>query len=265
MALDIRQELGFGRDVVDEAWPGPAPGELLELAQHAEIPLECTGALDALVAVPDAPIGVALLVHGCSAAPGCPGAAKLGRTLLRRGFAVVMPELLTPDEAQENARTGRFAREGALLVERAVTAGRWIGSAPATRGLALGCVGTGTGAAIVLAAAAALSERVRAAVSCAGRLDLVRASTLARVDAPVLLVAGIADGGPRAPEKDARVLAVNRSALERLPCARLVVLRGAAAWDGDTGACETVAALAAEWLERHLRVAVAPASAATPA
>jgi putative phosphoribosyl transferase len=244
---------GPGRvDLGDEEWTGSGGGDRAG-AHRAEITLDGLGPLDAVVCVPVAAKGIALVVHGCGPARDCPGAWAVARALGHRGFAVVVPELLTEREAEQNADTGRYARDRALLARRAVAITRRIAAHVATRPLPLTCFGAGAGAAIALAVAAELPDHVRALVSCVGRVDLLDDATLARVDAPVLLLAGTAEGGLRAAEKDARVLSMNRAAEQRLPCARLVVLRGGMEWERDDAASEVVAALSADWFERHLR------------
>ena len=245
-------------------WAQTGERDLAGDARKAEIPLDGLGLLDAVVCVPLAAKGIAVVVHGCGPARDCPGAWAVARALGHHGFAVVVPELLTQLEAAQNAETGRYARDRALLARRAVAVVRTLARHVEARPLPLACFGAGGGAAIALAAAAELRDHFRAVVSFDGRVDLLDDATLARVDAPVLLVAATADGGLRAAERDARVLAMNRSAEQRLPCARLVVLRGATEWERDEAALEAVAGIAARWFELHLSAAASLSAPASP-
>lgn len=229
---------------------------LRDREQLVAIPLDdpSTGSreLEASVAVPRDARGIALLVHGGLSSRCCPCDAAVAAGLRRSGFATVLLDLLTEREAEEDAESGRYRLDLDLLASRVVAATRWIATWPGTCTLPLGHLGAGTGAAAVLAAAAASPGCVDAIVSCGGRVDLLAPALLARVGAPVLLVEGTAEAGPRSAEKDERVLAMARSAQEHLPCARLAVLRGATHWLAEPGAADLVARLAAEWLEAHL-------------
>lgn len=219
--------------------------------------------LETSLAVPDEPLGVAMLVHGGFSSRCCPRDLDVAAGLRRRGFATLCVDLLTDRESEEDSGSGRYGLDFALLAERVVAATRWAAAAPETFGLPLGHLGAGTGAAAVLAAAAAVPELFAAIVSCGGRADLVAPALLAGVEAPVLLVEGTTETGPRAQEKDERILAMARSTQDRLPCARLAVIRGATHWLAEPGAADLVARLAAEWFGAHLvapdRWALAPA------
>ena len=117
------------------------------------------------------------------------------------------------------------------------------GNSPATRELPIGYFGASTGAAAALRAAAAMGEVVRAVVSRGGRPDLA-ADRLPYVTAPTLLLVG---------SRDTEVLALNRRAAEMLRCRhRLTVVDGAGHLFEEPGTLETVARLAAEWLNTHL-------------
>jgi putative phosphoribosyl transferase len=84
---------------------------------------------------------------------------------------------------------------------------------------------------------------VRAVVSRGGRPDLA-GDALSRVLAPTLLIVG---------GHDEQVLALNESARQRLRAeSRLEVVPGATHLFEEPGALEQVAALARDWLARHV-------------
>jgi dienelactone hydrolase len=239
----------------------PREGEHL-VAIPLDDPAPGSREIEASLEVPDEPIGAAMLVHGGLSSRCCPRDLEVAAGLRRRGFATLCVDLLSWHEAEEEISTGRHGLDLALLAERVLAATRWVAASPATCALPLGHLGAGTGAAAVLAAAAAVPDLFAAVVSCGGRADLVPPALLARVESPVLLVEGTAETGPRAKEKDDRLLALARAARERLPCARLAVVRGATHWLAEPGAAGLLARLAAGWFEAHLvgpdRWALAP-------
>ncbi|BDG02280.1 alpha/beta family hydrolase [Anaeromyxobacter oryzae] len=242
------------------------PGELAEAA-HADpdpeeetlvIPFEDSrlgpGELDADLVVPEDAKGLVLFVHGSGSTRQSPRNRFVARTLQEAGLATVLFDLLTPDEAAEDAVTRELRFDIRLLTSRVVAAARWVSELPRTRAaLPLAFFGASTGAAAALAAAAALPERVAAVVSRGGRPDLVDVETLRRVRAPVLLVVG---------GRDPEVLRLNRGVVPHLGAAELVVVPGATHLFEEPGALGAVAELAARWLARHC--CGRPATAAAP-
>ena len=229
----------------------PRDGEQL-VAIPLDDPSDGPGELAASLVVPEDAKGIAILVHGGLSSRCCPRDGAVASGLRRSGFATVLLDLLTEPEAEEDLASGRYGLDLDLLAGRVVAATRWVATSPGICALPLGHFGASTGAAAVLAAAVAAPDCFDAVVSCGGRVDLLDPERLARVEAPVLLVDGTAEAGPRAREKDERVLAMARAAQERLPCARLAILRGATHWLGEPGTADLVARLAAEWFEAHL-------------
>lgn len=109
--------------------------------------------------------------------------------------------------------------------------------------MAIGYFGASTGAGAALLAASSIPGEVGAVVSRGGRPDLA-SSALFHVRAPTLLIVG---------GRDQAVIALNRSALERLRCEkRLEIVPGASHLFEEEGALETVANLAGRWFRGHL-------------
>jgi putative phosphoribosyl transferase len=228
----------------EEEPPGSASADSPALEEeHLLIPFS-GGDLAATLALPDSPRGLVLFIHGTGSSRNSPRNRFVAGTLQRAGFATLLFDLLTPEEAaaeEEQANALRF--DVALLAERVRAATRWAGAWPSTRGLPLAYLGSSTGAAAALEAAAELPREVAAVVSRGGRPDLVPAALLERVRAPVLLIVG---------RRDAEVLEANRAAAEHLARAQLAVVPNARHLFEEPGALDAVARLAAEWLTKHL-------------
>ncbi len=180
-----------------------------------------------------------MFVHGSGSTRRSPRNRCVARAMHRAGFATLLFDLLTPDEAAVDEVTAQLRFDVDLLTTRVEVATRWVSALPRTRGLRLGYFGASTGTAAALAAAAGRPELVAAVVSRGGRPDLVPATALEKVRAPVLLVVG---------SRDEEVPRLNRSVLPHLATAELAVVPGATHLFAEPGALEAVARLAAEWL-----------------
>jgi putative phosphoribosyl transferase len=246
-ARDAAPPEGEVDDLWDGEWIAPASADPSVEEEYLAIPFDGSrsgpGALEAALAVPDNPRGLVMFVHGSGSTRRSPRNRFVAGTMQRAGFATLLFDLLTPEEAAEDAVTGRLRFDIELLTNRVVAATRWVGELPRTRGLRLGYFGASTGAAAALAGAAALPDRVAAVVSRGGRPDLVPSATLEQVRAPVLLIVG---------NKDAEVLDLNRAAAAHLPRAQVTVVPNARHLFEEPGALDAVARLAAEWFRRQL-------------
>ncbi len=166
----------------------------------------------------------------------------VAETLHGYGLATLSLEL---PGAAESARS-RTAAGVDLLAMRIDAALAWADRHAATAQLPLGVLGTGAGAAAALRSAARCGARICAVVSRGGRPDLAGAATLARVDAPTLLIVG---------GDDTALLALNRDALRLLRGARrLEVVPGASSRFAEPGALDAAAHLAGTWFANHLRL-----------
>jgi putative phosphoribosyl transferase len=237
-------------DAGEREWSGPDPAEAPAVDEETlAIPFDGSaggpGVLDADLVLPPGATGLVVFVDGSGSARRSPPERLVARALQSAGLATLLLDLLTPAEAEEDEAETRRRYDLDAAAGRVVAATRWVRALPRTRALRLGYCGASTGAAAALAAAAALPEEVSALVSRGGRLDLVPAATLSKVQAPVLLLVGSEDDG---------ILRPNRAALTHLRVAELAVVRGAAHLEGP-GALEAVARIAGEWLTSRLAVA----------
>ena len=151
----------------------------------------------------------------------------------------MLVDLLTP--AEELDRGYVFNIE--LLASRLRDVTQWLRAQPHMGNIPIGYFGASTGAAATLWAAADPGNPVGAVVSRGGRPDLA-SPRLGNVQAPTLLIVG---------GDDTITLQLNRVAQSQMTCtSRVAVVPGATHLFEEPGGLEAVAALAADWLQRHL-------------
>jgi putative phosphoribosyl transferase len=201
---------------------------------------------EGLLGFPVAPArGIVLFAHGSGSSRFSPRNTYVADAMRKAGFATLLFDLLTNDEADD--RTNVFNIP--LLADRLDQAATWVREMACGRSLPLGFFGASTGAAAALVAAAGRDD-VRAIVSRGGRPDLA-GQALTRVSAATLLIVG---------GDDAEVLSLNEAAYRRLQCTRrLEVVPGATHLFEEPGTMEAVVALARAWFGRHLASDVAEA------
>ncbi|HVL86877.1 MAG TPA: alpha/beta family hydrolase [Candidatus Thermoplasmatota archaeon] len=196
--------------------------------------------------------GVVVFAHGSGSGRDSPRNARTARSLSDAGFATLLCDLLTDEEAQVDERTREYRFDVRMLGDRVRGVVDWLAQRPETARLPVGLYGASTGAAAALLAAAEIPARVAAVVSRGGRPDLA-AGALPHVRAPTLFVVG---------EADPEVLALNRQARAALAGpSEIAIVPSAGHLFEEPGALDEVARLAAGWFARHLggRTAVAPA------
>lgn len=175
--------------------------------------------IHAELTVPDDAQGLVILALPCGGSRTNPRHQHVACVLNDAGFATLFCDLLSPEEQLLSDITGEFRYDVQLLSQRLTGVTDWCASQPEIRDLPVGYLGVGAGAAASFLSAAQRPHVARAIVVRGGRLDLAW-SSLGRVRAPVLLVAGEHDDALRAayevylpsiaaPEK--RVLVVPRA------------------------------------------------------
>lgn len=198
-------------------------------------PVDLPGSL----AVPTGPRGLVVFAHGSGSSRHSPRNREVAGLLQRAGFATLLFDLLTADEAQD--RDNVF--DVLLLADRLVNAKHWTRAQPSIAGLPIGYFGASTGACAALGAAAMAPSNIYAVVSRGGRPDLAE-DLLPQVEAPTLLLVG---------QRDETVLELNRAAQERLRCrSRLEVIPGAGHLFEEPGALGAVAEAARDWFVDEL-------------
>ena len=194
--------------------------------------------------IPPAAKGVVLFAHGSGSSRHSPRNQLVARAIQDSGAGTLLFDLLTREEEAEDAVDGHLRFDIEMLARRLVAATHWIANHAVARHLGIGYFGASTGGAAALVAAAELGSVVDAVVSRGGRADLAGAS-LARVEAPTLLIVGA---------RDDVVLKLNEEACEQLRCKKqLVVVPRATHLFEEPGTLDQVASLAATWFRQYLK------------
>jgi len=195
--------------------------------------------LEGLLRLPARMSGLVLFAHGSGSGRLSPRNNHVAQALGRAGFATLLFDLLTEDEAADRSNVFDIG----LLGERLCRATDWAQQQVPLRGLPVGYFGASTGAAAALTAAAARPAVIGAVVSRGGRPDLA-APVLGAVRAPTLLIVGSLDHA---------VLDLNRKALAGLADQKaLEIVPGATHLFEEPGTLDRVVTLAADWFRRFL-------------
>lgn len=156
--------------------------------------------------IPERARGLVVFAHGRGSSRLNSSNRWLARRLRASMFGTLLFDLLTPQEELLDAQTSHLGFDIDLLATRLVDTTEWLSRAAQTRDLRMAYLGSSTGAAAVLVAAAKRPDLVQAVVCRGGRPDLADAA-LARVSTPSLIIAG---------SRDREVLDLHREAYESL-------------------------------------------------
>ncbi|HEY0029882.1 MAG TPA: alpha/beta hydrolase [Bacteroidia bacterium] len=188
--------------------------------------------------IPDNTDSIVIFSHGSGSSRFSPRNQYVAEILNKKNIATLLVDLLTEDEDQIYGN--RFNIE--MLAMRLLAITNYIRLLPEWKDMAIGYFGASTGAASALQAAAQLDDDVRAVVCRGGRPDL--AASIELVKAPVLLIVGSLD--PVVIELNERAYALLHG--EK----RIEIVKGASHLFEEPGKLDAVAALAADWFEKHL-------------
>ena len=122
-------------------------------------------ALDGILGLPERPKGVIAFAHGSGSGRFSPRNQFVARVLEGGGFATLLLDLLTPDEADDRSKVFDID----LLADRLLLAQQWLQTHAHTKHLRAGYFGASTGAGAALQAAAREPDAVGAVVSRAAR------------------------------------------------------------------------------------------------
>lgn len=166
----------------------------------------------------------------------------VARHLAERGFATLTVDLLTPNEAIEDAETSALRFHQGLMASRLVRVLRWVRARLAFSDLEIGVFASGLCAGAALAAASVSSD-IRGVVCRGARVDLV-VPQLHNVRSEVLLLVG---------ERDTAHVDASRGAYWLLPeSARLEIVPNAGHLLDEPDSLERVAREAEGWFTRTL-------------
>ena len=218
------------------------PLDKTRIAEPVEIPIG-TRVLPADLAIPARARGFVILAHGSGSSRLSPRNRQIADILDGADIATLIPDLLTEEEEDTDARTGRLRFDMTLLASRLIAYSGWAQHNPHLRSLPVGLFGASTGAGAALLAAAQQPRSFGAVVARGGRPDLAGAA-VRRVMAPTLLIVG---------ERDEQALDINRRAAEQmLTEVRLEIVPGASHFFEEPGALARVGQLAASWFLSRL-------------
>jgi dienelactone hydrolase len=196
--------------------------------------------LEGALSIPAQAEGIVLFAHGSGSSRHSPRNNFVARVLQTAGLGTLLIDLLTRQE--DETYSTRFDIE--LLTRRLIGATTWLLHHPQSKELRIGYFGASTGAAAALSAAADLGQTIGAVVSRGGRPDLA-GSSLAKVQAPTLLIVGGLDDV---------VIELNRQAYEQIQAhKKLAIIPGATHLFEEPGTLEKVAEMASQWFGHHLR------------
>jgi dienelactone hydrolase len=196
-----------------------------------------------ILEIPPNARSIIVFAHGIDSSLVSPRNRLVARSLLQRGFAVLLPDLTTGSGDGVEA-TASHDREDIFRTASCLTAIiDWLAVNPATSALRIGLFGGRTGAASAMIAAARRPVEVHAVVSRGGRPDLAD-ELLHDVLAPTLMIVG---------SKDAAHIDHNRKAGERMrDKPMLELIQGATHLFGEPGKLEQVASMSCCWYQRNL-------------
>ena len=215
-----------------------------QIQQHQlHIPIEAGTILEGFLTVPKQAKALIIFVHGSGSSRFSSRNQYVASVLQKNKFATLLMDLLTQEEHDIDAISGKLRFDIALLTKRIVVATQWLRRYSETKKMIAGYFGASTGAAAALAAAALLPRKIFAVVSRGGRPDLAIQS-LNKVKVPVLFLVG---------ENDTNVLEMNKDAYIKLVVEKkLIIIPGATHLFEEEGSLEIVASNAAEWFNMHL-------------
>ena len=199
--------------------------------------------LTADLAIPDRPRGFVIFADGGAHSRLDARNRQLADLLGASDLATLVPDLLTEEEEETDARTGRLRFDVTLLASRLIASCTWAQQHAAMHHLPVGLFAVGSGAGAALLAAAQQPRIFRAVVARGGRPDLA-GSALRRVLSPTLLIVG---------ERDDHAVDLNRRAAERmLTDVQVEVVPGATESFEQPGALDRVGQLTCDWFRSRL-------------
>ena len=188
--------------------------------------------------------GIAVFAHGSGSSRHSPRNQYVASVFTEANMATLLMDLLMPDEEEVDMRTRHLRFDIELLAERLNFATSWLAQQEESKHLKVGYIGSSTGAAAALVAAAENPDVIKAVVSRGGRPDLA-GNSLHLVQAPTLLIVG---------SNDFDVIKLNQQALEMLTCVKsLEIVPNATHLFEEPGTLEEAAQLAKKWFSKYLK------------
>jgi putative phosphoribosyl transferase len=193
--------------------------------------------------IPKGAKGIALFAHGSGSSRFSPRNQYVAQIFNDACIATLLMDLLTQAEEAEDIYTAEYRFDIPLLADRLIAAIDWLQQNSQTAKLHIGIIGSSTGAAAALIAAAKKPDAVTTVVSRGGRPDLA-GDALSYVKAPTLLIVG---------GDDTEVIELNRGAMAQMRCPKqLELVPGATHLFEEPGTLQQAAQLAKNWFQTYL-------------
>lgn len=207
-----------------------------------------SGILEGDLVVSNESRGIVFFVHGSGSNRYSPRNRYVARVFENQGLAMLLIDLLTTKENEEDTISRKYRYNINLLAERLVAITDWVCNNLEHKNLGIGYFGASTGAAAALVAAMQRKERIKAIVSRGGRPDLAGSSILRNISIPILLIVG-GDDSPA-------ILHVHQKILKQLQALDqnrkgLVIIPGAGHLFEEQGSLAEVAQHSANWFRKY--------------
>jgi dienelactone hydrolase len=192
-----------------------------------EIDLLIASGLKGDLTIPHGAKGLVIVAHSSGSSRHSDRHKILAGHLNLKGLGTLHVDLLTQEEERIDNLTREFQFNLPLLTARLVEVIRFVQSEQDTKNLNIGLFGFSTGSAVVLTAAAAVPDAIKAVVSRSGRPELADIS-LPDIYAATLFIVG---------EKDTLLMQLNQFAYDFV---------------GEPHALKLVEELSSEWFTNYL-------------
>lgn len=212
----------------------------LGLGEVVSVTLDSNKSVIGTLFLPTNPQSMVMFSHGSGFCG--PDSVHLAKVLHQFDIGTLLFDLLTPEEAEYDERTGEFRADAVTLGDRLVAATIWLEEHRELRSLELGIFGDDAGAAAAMIASARLPQMVKALVLRSGNVQAAR-SVWPFVKVPTLLLTGSND-----PYRT-----TNAEALEALPGEKSMrLVEGSETLLADSPRLDFVGHLAAAWFTKYL-------------
>jgi putative phosphoribosyl transferase len=199
--------------------------------------------LEGILSLPKNATSLIIFVHGSGSSRHSPRNKAVAEEFNEYGLGTLLFDLLTLEEEKIDLATRELRFDIPKLADRVVGTLQWLERFEKTQKMNLGLIGSSTGAAAALVAAANYPKSVHAIVSRGGRPDLA-GKFLLQVRAPTLLIVGA---------EDFVVIDLNKQAFSQLNCEKkLELVPGATHLFEERGTLEQASHLARNWFLSHL-------------
>ncbi|MFW7381329.1 MAG: dienelactone hydrolase family protein [Oligoflexus sp.] len=202
----------------------------IELYCDITIPIDCKG--------------VVIFAHGSGSGRHSPRNQYTAAVFQSSGFASLLIDLLTKEEAEIDEETAQYRFDIDLLADRLVKTIDWLKHFEPLRAVPIALYGGSTGAAAAMIAAAKKPQEVFSLISRGGRVDLAQ-DYVQQIKAPTLFIIGA---------NDHTIRSLTPSIFAALSAKKETrIIPHAGHLFEEPGALKEVSLISCDWLERSLQ------------